>query len=135
MTSHISSWRRTVADCVDRSAGCCGRDRCHGKGGGQHAEPAIGGRLDLHPAAGRSDTHAVRAARRRPAAASRNARLREQSAVLRVHGLQYATGAFIGTQHLLRPDIYERGTPPCPQQPGGRVHLQPPKRPLVLPRS
>jgi hypothetical protein len=28
-----------------------------------------------------------------------------------------ATGAFIGTQHLLRPDIYERGKPPCPQQP------------------
>jgi hypothetical protein len=31
----------------------------------------------------------------------------------------YATGAFVGTQHLLRPDIYEHGTPPCPQQPGG----------------
>jgi hypothetical protein len=32
---------------------------------------------------------------------------------------EFATGAFIGTQHLLRPDIYERGAPPCPQQPGG----------------
>ena len=32
---------------------------------------------------------------------------------------KYATGDFIGTQHLLRPDIYEHGTPPCPQQPGG----------------
>jgi hypothetical protein len=32
---------------------------------------------------------------------------------------EFATGAFIGTQHLLRPDIYDRGTPPCPQQPGG----------------
>jgi hypothetical protein len=32
---------------------------------------------------------------------------------------EFATGAFIGTQHLLRPDIYENGTPPCPQQPGG----------------
>jgi hypothetical protein len=32
---------------------------------------------------------------------------------------EFATGAFIGTQHLLRPDIYARGTPPCPQQPGG----------------
>jgi hypothetical protein len=31
----------------------------------------------------------------------------------------YATGASVGTQHLLRPDIYEHGTPPCPQQPGG----------------
>jgi len=30
-----------------------------------------------------------------------------------------ATGAFIGTQHLLRPDVYAHGTPPCPQQPGG----------------
>jgi hypothetical protein len=30
-----------------------------------------------------------------------------------------ATGALVGTEHLLRPDIYERGTPPCPQQPGG----------------
>jgi hypothetical protein len=29
------------------------------------------------------------------------------------------TGALLGTQHLLRPDIYEEGTPPCPQQPGG----------------
>ena len=33
---------------------------------------------------------------------------------------EFATGYFIGTQHLLRPDIYERGTPPCPQQPGGK---------------
>jgi|SRR5690348_7914150 hypothetical protein len=33
---------------------------------------------------------------------------------------EYATGDFIGTQHLLRPDIYERGTPPCPQQAGGQ---------------
>lgn len=30
-----------------------------------------------------------------------------------------ATGEFIGTQHLLRPDVYLQGTPPCPQQPGG----------------
>jgi len=30
-----------------------------------------------------------------------------------------ATGAFVGIQHLLRPDIYENGTPLCPQQPGG----------------
>jgi hypothetical protein len=32
---------------------------------------------------------------------------------------EFATGVFIGTQHLLRPDIYEHGKPPCPQQPGG----------------
>lgn len=31
----------------------------------------------------------------------------------------FASGAFLGNQHLLRPDIYEKGTPPCPQQPGG----------------
>jgi hypothetical protein len=30
-----------------------------------------------------------------------------------------ATGELIGIQHLLRPDIYLHGTPPCPQQPGG----------------
>jgi hypothetical protein len=30
-----------------------------------------------------------------------------------------ATGGFIGVQHLLRPDIYLNGTPPCPQQPNG----------------
>ena len=36
-----------------------------------------------------------------------------------------ATGAFIGTQHLLRPDIYERGTPPCSQQPGGEYLYNP----------
>ncbi len=33
---------------------------------------------------------------------------------------EFATGSFIGTQHLLRPDIYLQGTPPCPQQPGGQ---------------
>jgi hypothetical protein len=32
---------------------------------------------------------------------------------------EFANGAFIGTEHLIRPDIYERGTPPCPQQLGG----------------
>lgn len=36
-----------------------------------------------------------------------------------------ATGAFIGVQHLLRPDIYERGRPPCPQQPGGEYIYNP----------
>lgn len=38
----------------------------------------------------------------------------------------FATGAFLGTQHLLRPDIYERGKPPCPQQPGGQYLYNPP---------
>jgi hypothetical protein len=33
---------------------------------------------------------------------------------------EFATGAFIGTDHLLRPDIYDQGKPPCPQQPGGQ---------------
>jgi hypothetical protein len=32
---------------------------------------------------------------------------------------QFATGELIGVQHLLRPDIYLLGTPPCPQQPNG----------------
>jgi hypothetical protein len=32
---------------------------------------------------------------------------------------EFATGDFIGVQHLLRPDIYLDGRPPCPQQPGG----------------
>jgi hypothetical protein len=32
---------------------------------------------------------------------------------------QFATGEPIGVQHLLRPDIYRLGTPPCPQQPNG----------------
>ena len=32
----------------------------------------------------------------------------------------YASGSLIGIQHLLRPDVYLRGTPPCPQQPGGQ---------------
>jgi hypothetical protein len=30
-----------------------------------------------------------------------------------------ATGELIGIQHLLRPDIYLSGKPPCPQQAGG----------------
>ena len=38
---------------------------------------------------------------------------------------EFATGIFIGTQHLLRPDIYERGRPPCPQQPGGEYIYNP----------
>jgi hypothetical protein len=32
----------------------------------------------------------------------------------------FATGEYLGTQHLLRPDIYQHGQPPCPQQPGGQ---------------
>ena len=32
----------------------------------------------------------------------------------------FEAGAFIGHHHLLRPDIYEQGKPPCPQQPGGQ---------------
>jgi hypothetical protein len=38
---------------------------------------------------------------------------------------EFATHAFIGTQHLLRPDIYENGKPPCPQQPGGQYIYNP----------
>lgn len=38
---------------------------------------------------------------------------------------EFATGAFIGTEHLLRPDIYEHGKPPCPQQPGGEYIYNP----------
>ena len=37
----------------------------------------------------------------------------------------FATGAFLGTEHLLRPDIYQHGTPPCPQQPGGQYLYNP----------
>ena len=37
----------------------------------------------------------------------------------------FATGAYLGTQHLLRPDIYQQGQPPCPQQPGGRFIYNP----------
>jgi hypothetical protein len=37
----------------------------------------------------------------------------------------FATGAFLGTQHVLRPDIYEQGKPPCPQQPGGEYIYNP----------
>lgn len=40
-------------------------------------------------------------------------------------GFEFATGAFIGTQHLLRPDIYEQGEPSCPQQPGGEYVYNP----------
>jgi hypothetical protein len=36
-----------------------------------------------------------------------------------------ATGAFLGTEHLLRPDIYQQGQPPCPQQPGGQFLYNP----------
>lgn len=38
---------------------------------------------------------------------------------------EFATGALIGTQLLLRPDIYEHGAPPCPQQPGGQYIYNP----------
>jgi hypothetical protein len=38
----------------------------------------------------------------------------------------HGTGVLLGTQHLLRPDIYEQGQPPCPQQPGGQYLYNPP---------
>lgn len=37
----------------------------------------------------------------------------------------FATGAHLGTQLLLRPDIYQQGQPPCPQQPGGQFIYNP----------
>ena len=37
----------------------------------------------------------------------------------------FSTDAFLGTQHLVRPDIYEQGTPPCPQQPTGEFFYNP----------
>jgi hypothetical protein len=37
----------------------------------------------------------------------------------------FTTSAFPGPQHLLRPDIYQQGTPPCPQQPGGQYTYNP----------
>ena len=37
----------------------------------------------------------------------------------------FATDAFLGTEHLLRPDIYQHGQPPCPQQPGGQYLYNP----------
>ena len=38
---------------------------------------------------------------------------------------EFATGAFVGTELLLRPDIYEPGQPPCPQQPSGEFIYNP----------
>jgi hypothetical protein len=38
---------------------------------------------------------------------------------------EFARGAFLGTEYLLRPDIYEHGQPPCPQQPGGQYLYNP----------
>ena len=38
---------------------------------------------------------------------------------------EFASGALLGTNHLLRPDLYERGKPPCPQQPGGEYVYNP----------
>jgi hypothetical protein len=37
----------------------------------------------------------------------------------------FATGEFLGVQKLLRPDVYLRSTPPCPQQPGGEYFYVP----------
>lgn len=37
----------------------------------------------------------------------------------------FATGAHLGTELLLRPDIYQHGQPPCPQQPGGQFIYNP----------
>ena len=37
----------------------------------------------------------------------------------------FATGEFLGIQRLLRPDVYVRSTPPCPQQPGGEYFYVP----------
>jgi hypothetical protein len=84
-----------------------------------------GGRVDLHPAASGADAVALRATPRRPAAAPWDARLRHQSTLVRVPGVDFTTGAFLGAEHLLRPDIYQRGTPPCPQQPGGQYLYNP----------
>ena len=37
----------------------------------------------------------------------------------------FSTGTFLGLSHLLRPDIYQQGTPPCPQQQSGQYLFNP----------
>jgi hypothetical protein len=49
----------------------------------------------------------------------------DRLAVYDVLLFNFATGAFLGPEHLLRPDVYQQGTPPCPQQPGGQYLYNP----------
>ena len=120
MRRHISNCRCFVLIALTAALGAAGATAVTAKAEGITPAPAIGSRLELHPAAD-SIRHSCCA--RRPASACRRFPERPASRTeLRPYEFlvfEYATGAFIGTQHLLRPDIYERGTPPCPQQPGG----------------
>ena len=119
MRNHISSLEAYCRDCLDGSAVCRRRDRGHRKSGrvtpGQLSaagwtciQPRIDPTLMLcaPPGVGLP-----------PLPGTPGFEDRAPSYEFLV--FEYATGDFIGTQHLLRPDIYEHGTPPCPQQPGG----------------
>jgi len=93
---------------------------------------ADGSGFDLHPAP-ESNTVALRASGHWPAASPRDAGVRRQSTVVRVHGLRVCNRrhhrhrAPAQARHLR---AREASVPPAV---GRRVHLQPAERPLVLP--
>ncbi len=125
MTRHISSWRRTVLIALTAVLGAAGATavtaKAEGNTPGQLSAAGwscIQPRLDptlmlcAPPGVGLPPLPGT------PGFADR-------APAFDVLVFDYATSAFIGTQHLLRPDIYEQGTPPCPQQPGSQYFYNP----------
>ena len=94
-------------------------------GGRRDTGPADGGRVDLHPAAPVPGTAALRATRPRPAGLPGTPGFADKAPSYDLLVFEFATGAFLGTEHLLRPGIYQQGQPPCPQQPGGQYLYNP----------
>lgn len=79
----------------------------------------------MHPTSGRSDDPALPAAGVGLPPLPGTPGFADRAPSYQVLVFGFATGAFIGTQHLPRPDIYEHGKPPCPQQPGGEYLYNP----------
>ena len=112
------------ADCFDRSAGCCGRGQSS-KGGGHHVgQLSAAGWTCIQPLLYPTQMLCVPPGVGLPPLPGTPG-FEDRAPAFDVLVFDHATGAFIGTQHLLRPDIYERGRPPCPQQPGGEYIYNP----------
>ena len=125
MRSHISSWRRTVLIALTAALGAAGATAVTAKAEGiTPRQLSAAGWSCIQP---RLDPTLMLCAPPGvglpPLPGTPSFEDRAPSFEFLV--FEYATGAFMGTQHLLRPDIYERGRPPCPQQPGGEYIYNP----------
>ena len=119
MRSHISSWRRTVLIALIAALGAAGATAVTAKAEGvTPSRLSAAGWTCIQPLLFPTQMLCVPPGVGLPPLPGTPG-FENRAPSYEFLAFEYATGAFIGTEHLLRPDIYERGRPSCPQQPGG----------------